>query len=227
VTRGWYEALGKRALDVAVASSTLLAFSPLAVAVAAAIRLETGSPVLYRQERVGRGGRSFRLWKFRSMVVGAERKGAGILVERGDARITRVGRVLRRLGLDELPQLVNVLKGDMSLVGPRPTLRYQVELYDERERRRLEVRPGITGWAQVHGRKGLDWGRRIELDLEYLDRVTLVNDLAILLRTPLVLLEGEGEPGNDYWVERARRRERAAQGGSHPSLSGGDLAPRW
>jgi lipopolysaccharide/colanic/teichoic acid biosynthesis glycosyltransferase len=208
VPANWYEAFGKRALDLAVATSALVALSPLVAASAAAILLESGRPVLYRQERIGRGGRPFRLWKLRSMVVGAERAGAGILIERRDPRITRVGRVLRRLGLDEIPQLLNVLAGDMSLVGPRPTLRYQVELYDARERRRLEVRPGVTGLAQVHGRKGIDWGRRIELDLEYVDGVALRRDLAILIRTPAVLLEGEGEPASDYWLERARARQR-------------------
>jgi lipopolysaccharide/colanic/teichoic acid biosynthesis glycosyltransferase len=209
VTRRWYLAFGKRALDVAIAFSALGALAPLAAVVAAAVRLESGAPIFYRQERVGLGGRPFLLWKFRSMVVDAERKGSGILVRKGDARITRVGKVIRRLGLDEIPQLLNVLAGDMSLVGPRPTLRYQVELYDERQRRRLLVRPGVTGWAQVHGRKGLDWQRRIELDLDYVERMSLWRDLVILLRTPAVLLEGEGEPANDYWLEKARQRGRA------------------
>jgi lipopolysaccharide/colanic/teichoic acid biosynthesis glycosyltransferase len=202
-----YARYGKRALDVAAASGGLAVLLPVAALVAAAVRLDTKGPVFFRQERIGRDGRAFRLWKFRSMVPGAQAQGAGVLLERNDPRVTRVGRVIRRLGLDEIPQLLNVLSGDMSMIGPRPTLRYQVELYDERQRGRLAVRPGITGWAQVHGRKGLDWARRIELDLEYVERISFARDLAILLRTiPAVLLEGEGAPAGDYWKEKARER---------------------
>ena len=204
---GAYERYGKRPLDLVVASAALGVLAPVAGLVAAAIRLESGGPILFAQERVGRGGRPFRLWKFRSMVVGAERKGSGILIEKDDPRVTRVGRVIRRLGLDEIPQLWNVLTGDMSLVGPRPTLRYQVEQYDERQRGRLSARPGVTGWAQVHGRKGVDWGRRIEYDLEYVERISLWRDLLVLLRTPAVLLESEGTP-TDYWKDRQRAAAR-------------------
>jgi lipopolysaccharide/colanic/teichoic acid biosynthesis glycosyltransferase len=186
-----------RALDVAVAGAGLALSSPLLALAAAAVKLEDGGPVLYRQTRVGKDGVDFELLKLRTMVVGAERIGAGYAVNRGDARITRVGRVLRRLSLDELPQLWNVVRGDMSMIGPRPTLRYQVEQYDERQRRRLEVKPGITGWAQIHGRASLPWAERIELDVWYVQHRDWKTDLLILLRTPLALVGGtyKGETG--------------------------------
>jgi lipopolysaccharide/colanic/teichoic acid biosynthesis glycosyltransferase len=155
--------------------------------------------VLYRQARVGKDGRDFDLLKLRTMVVGAERMGPGHAVDRGDARITRVGRVLRRTSIDELPQLWNVIRGDMSVVGPRPTLRYQVEQYDERQRRRLEVRPGLTGWAQVHGRAALPWAERIELDLWYVDNRSPKVDLLILVKTPLALFRGTYRGATGGW----------------------------
>jgi len=186
-----------RLADVALAGLGLVVTSPLVVLAALAIKLEDGGPVLYRQRRVGLGGREFELLKLRTMVVGAERTGAGLAVNRGDARITRVGRVLRRLSLDELPQLANVVRGEMSLIGPRPTLRYQVERYTERQRRRLDVKPGITGWAQIHGRAALPWDERIELDVWYVENRSPLVDLRILLRTPLALFSGtyKGETG--------------------------------
>jgi lipopolysaccharide/colanic/teichoic acid biosynthesis glycosyltransferase len=186
-----------RALDVALAGTGLLAASPLLALAALAVKLEDGGPVLYRQTRVGKDGGDFELLKLRTMVVGAEKVGAGLAVNRGDPRITRAGRLLRWLSLDELPQLWNVVRGDMSMIGPRPTLRYQVEQYDERQRRRLEVKPGITGWAQIHGRASLPWAERIELDLWYVDHRSPKTDLLILLRTPLALLGGhyKGETG--------------------------------
>jgi lipopolysaccharide/colanic/teichoic acid biosynthesis glycosyltransferase len=166
-------------------------------AAALAVKLEDGGPVLYRQSRVGLDGRPFELLKLRTMVVGAEHRGAGAAVNRGDPRITRVGRILRRLSVDELPQLWNVLRGDMSLIGPRPTLAYQVERYTARQRRRLEVRPGLTGWAQIHGRATLPWDERIELDVWYVDHRSPGLDVKILLRTPLALFGGtyKGETG--------------------------------
>jgi lipopolysaccharide/colanic/teichoic acid biosynthesis glycosyltransferase len=171
--------------------------SPVLAAAALAVKLGDGGPVLYRQTRVGKDGRDFELLKLRTMVVGAEKLGAGYAVDQGDPRITRVGRFLRRTSIDELPQLWNVVRGDMSLIGPRPTLRYQVERYDERQRRRLEVLPGITGWAQIHGRAALSWEERIELDVWYVDHRSPRTDLLILLRTPLALLGGtyKGETG--------------------------------
>jgi lipopolysaccharide/colanic/teichoic acid biosynthesis glycosyltransferase len=186
-----------RAADVVGAGVGLALASPLLAAAAVAIKLEDGGPVLYRQRRVGLGGRDFDLLKLRTMVVGAEHQGAGLAVNRGDARITRVGRVLRRLSLDELPQLWNVVRGEMSVIGPRPTLRYQVEKYSDRQRRRLDVKPGITGWAQVNGRASLPWEDRIELDVWYVENRSPWLDLRILARTPLALLGGtyKGQTG--------------------------------
>ncbi len=165
------------------------------------MKLEDGGPVLYRQTRVGKDGVDFELLKLRTMVVGAERLGAGFAVDRGDPRITRVGRLLRRTSVDELPQLWNVLRGDMSVIGPRPTLRYQVERYTARQRRRLSVKPGLTGWAQVHGRATLSWEERIELDLWYVEHRSPRIDLEILLRTPLALFAGTYRGATGGWRE--------------------------
>ena len=186
-----------RALDVAVAGLGLAVSSPALGVAAAAIKVEDGGPVFYRQRRVGLHGNEFELLKLRTMEVGAEHKGAGPAVNQGDPRITRVGRMLRRLSLDELPQLWNVVRGDMSLVGPRPTLAYQVDRYTPRQRRRLDVKPGITGWAQIHGRARLPWDERIELDVWYVEHRSPWLDLRILARTPLALFAGtyKGETG--------------------------------
>jgi lipopolysaccharide/colanic/teichoic acid biosynthesis glycosyltransferase len=186
-----------RAADVAIAGTALVITSPLLGLAALAIKLDGGGPVLFRQTRVGRDGVDFELLKLRTMVVGAERLGAGYAVNEGDARITRTGRILRKLSLDELPQLWNVVRGEMSVIGPRPTLRYQVEKYTPRQLRRLEVRPGITGWAQIHGRATLPWDERIELDVWYVDHRSPRVDLKILARTPLALFGGtyKGESG--------------------------------
>jgi lipopolysaccharide/colanic/teichoic acid biosynthesis glycosyltransferase len=186
-----------RAMDVAAASVALALASPVLAGAAVAVKLEDRGPVFYRQRRVGRNGVEFDLLKLRTMEVGAEQRGAGYAVNEGDPRITRSGRVLRRLSLDELPQLWNVLRGDMSMIGPRPTLAYQVERYTPRQRRRLEVKPGITGWAQIHGRARLPWDERIELDVWYVEHRSPWLDLKILARTPLALFAGtyKGETG--------------------------------
>ncbi len=186
-----------RAFDIAAAAAGLALTSPLLALSALAIKLEDGGPVLYRQRRVGKDGVEFELLKLRTMVVGAERQGAGWAVNRGDPRITRAGRVLRRLSLDELPQLWNVLRGDMAIIGPRPTLAYQVAQYSPQQRRRLEVKPGLTGWAQVNGRTRLPWDQRIELDVWYIDHRSLWLDAKILARTPFALMTGtyKGETG--------------------------------
>jgi lipopolysaccharide/colanic/teichoic acid biosynthesis glycosyltransferase len=182
---------------VAIAGVGLALASPVLAAAALAVKLEDGGPVFYRQTRVGRDGEDFELLKLRTMVVGAESMGAGYAVNRGDTRITRSGRLLRRLSIDELPQLWNVIRGDMSVIGPRPTLRYQVERYDARQLHRLDVKPGITGWAQIHGRAALPWADRIELDVWYVEHRSPAVDLKILLRTPLALFGGtyKGETG--------------------------------
>jgi lipopolysaccharide/colanic/teichoic acid biosynthesis glycosyltransferase len=186
-----------RAVDAAAASLGLAAASPLLLIAAVVIRLEDGGPVFYRQRRVGFHASEFDLLKLRTMVVGAETIGAGHAVNEGDPRITRAGRVLRKLSIDELPQLWNVLRGDMSLIGPRPTLAYQVERYTPRQRKRLDVKPGITGWAQIHGRARLPWDERIELDVWYVEHRSTWLDLKILARTPLALFAGtyKGETG--------------------------------
>jgi lipopolysaccharide/colanic/teichoic acid biosynthesis glycosyltransferase len=188
-----------RALDVAGAAIGLTLASPFLGAAALAIKLDDGGPVLYRQRRVGKDGGEFELLKLRTMVVGAERQGAGWAVNRGDPRITRVGRMLRRVSLDELPQLWNVVRGEMSLIGPRPTLAYQVEQYTPRQRRRLDVRPGITGWAQVQGRASLPWAERIELDVWYVEHRSPWLDAKILARTPLALFGGTYKGKTGGW----------------------------
>ena len=193
-----------RALDAVIAGAGLVLTSPILVVAALAIKLDDGGPVLYRQARVGKGGVDFDLLKLRTMVVGAERLGAGYAVDRGDTRITRTGRFLRRTSIDELPQLWNVLRGDMSVIGPRPTLRYQVEQYDPRQRRRLEVKPGLTGWAQVNGRAALPWPERIELDVWYVEHRSPRVDLQIMLRTPLALFHGTYKGATGGWKERPK-----------------------
>jgi lipopolysaccharide/colanic/teichoic acid biosynthesis glycosyltransferase len=190
-----------RAADVAIAGGALVCASPLLGLAALAVKLGDGGPILFRQTRVGKGGVDFELLKLRTMVVGAEMKGAGYAVDQGDSRITRAGRVLRKLSLDELPQLWNVLRGEMSIIGPRPTLRYQVERYTDRQRLRLEVRPGITGWAQVHGRATLPWADRIELDVWYVEHRSPMLDLKILAKTPLALFGGTYKGKTGGWRE--------------------------
>jgi len=212
-----------RALDVTIAGVGLVIASPLLAAAALAIKLEDRGPVLYRQVRVGKDGVDFELLKLRTMVVGAEHLGAGHAVDRGDSRITRVGRVLRRTSIDELPQLVNVVRGEMSIIGPRPTLRYQVERYDQRQRRRLDVLPGLTGWAQIHGRAELSWAERIELDVDYVARRSPRLDLAILLRTPLALFRGTYKGPTGGWRE-AQSDAPDPETGSAPGTPAGDGA---
>jgi len=182
----------RRAADVVVAAALLVASAPILLAATIAIRLESAGPALYRQCRVGRDGAPFDLLKLRTMVAGAESIGSGMAVDKGDPRITRVGAFLRRYSLDELPNLLNVLRGEMAIVGPRPTIPVQVEQYSEHQRRRLEVKPGITGWAQVHGRASLPWHDRIELDVWYVDNRSLALDLRIFARTVGLLASGQG-----------------------------------
>ena len=181
-----------RALDIVLAAVALIVLSPLLAVAAVAIRLESRGTVIYRHRRIGRHGEPFELLKLRTMVQGAENMGAGLYIEDRDSRITRTGRLLRRFSLDELPNLVNVLLGDLALVGPRPTVSEQVEAYTERQRRRLEVRPGITGWAQVNGRASLPWPERIELDIWYVEHRSLALDLRIIARTIKLLVTGRG-----------------------------------
>ena len=189
----------RRAVDVAVAGAGLVAVSPVLALAALAVKLDDRGPILFRQVRVGKDGADFELLKLRTMIVGAESQGAGYAVDRGDSRITRIGRFLRRTSVDELPQLWNVVRGEMSLIGPRPTLRYQVDRYDEHQRHRLDIRPGITGWAQVNGRAALPWAERIELDVWYVEHRSLALDLKILLRTPRALFGGIYKGATGGW----------------------------
>jgi lipopolysaccharide/colanic/teichoic acid biosynthesis glycosyltransferase len=182
----------KRALDVVGAVAGLLLAAPLLAVAAIAIRLEGDGHFIFRQRRVGRYGEPFELYKLRTMVTGAESMGSGLAVDAGDDRITRVGALLRRTSLDELPNLINVLRGEMSLVGPRPTVQVQVDRYTDRQRRRLDTRPGITGWAQINGRASLPWHERIELDLTYLENASLRHDLRILALSVRMVVTGHG-----------------------------------
>jgi lipopolysaccharide/colanic/teichoic acid biosynthesis glycosyltransferase len=193
----------RRAFDVLVAGTVLLLTSPVIALAVIAIRLESKGHPIYRQRRIGQDGRAFDVLKLRTMVSGAERMGAGLAVDDGDSRITRVGALLRRTSIDELPNLVNVLKGEMAIIGPRPTVPVQVAQYTERQRGRLALKPGITGWAQVNGRASLPWPERIELDLWYVEHATLALDLKILWLTARMLVTGhglyKGETGG--WVD--------------------------
>ena len=181
-----------RLLDVVIGGVGSVLTAPVVAALAVAIRLESPGHPLYTQTRVGKDGELFSIYKLRTMVRAAEFTGAGLAIQEGDDRITRLGAWLRRYSLDELPNLWNVLRGEMSIVGPRPTLAVQVERYTERQRGRLAVKPGITGWAQVNGRASLPWAERIELDLWYVDHRSLALDLRILMRTARMVAGGEG-----------------------------------
>jgi lipopolysaccharide/colanic/teichoic acid biosynthesis glycosyltransferase len=182
----------KRALDVALSGAALVVAAPVIALAAIATRLESPGHPIYRQHRVGKDGHGFEVIKLRTMVSGAEHMGAGMAVDEGDTRITRVGALLRRTSIDELPNLLNVLRGEMSLVGPRPTLQVQVDQYTDRQRRRLSVRPGLSGWAQVNGRASLPWPERIELDLWYLEHASLRLDLRILALSARMAITGHG-----------------------------------
>ena len=182
----------KRALDLLLGGIGCLLSAPLIALAALAIRLESPGHPLYRQTRVGKDGRVFQIFKLRTMVRGAEFTGAGLAIQDGDDRITRVGAFLRRTSLDELPNLWNVVRGEMSIVGPRPTIQVQVDQYTDHQRGRLKVKPGITGWAQVNGRASLPWSERIELDLWYVEHCSLALDLKILAQTVRMVVRGEG-----------------------------------
>jgi len=186
------DALVRRALDLVIAGAVSAVTAPVVALLALVVRLESSGHPIYTQTRVGKDGTLFEIYKLRTMVSGAEFTGAGLAIAEGDDRITRLGRFLRRYSLDELPNLWNVLRGEMSIIGPRPTLQVQVDQYTERERGRLAVKPGITGWAQVNGRASLPWSERIELDLWYVEHRTLALDLEILVRTVRMVVTGQG-----------------------------------
>lgn len=181
-----------RVVDVLIAATVLILLSPVLLVAAVLIRLESRGPVIFKQIRVGRYERPFHLYKLRTMKEGSDPVGVGTVVEREDPRVTRVGRWLRRFSIDEVPNLLNVLRGEMRIVGPRPTIPSQVALFSQRQRRRHDVRPGMTGWAQINGRVGLEWGERIELDIYYVEHRSLALDLKILLRTTWLVVSGKG-----------------------------------
>jgi len=199
----------KRLLDLVVAVPLAAVSAPFLALLALAVRLESPGHPIYSQTRVGQDGELFSIYKLRTMVAGAEFTGAGLAIQEGDERITRIGAFLRRTSLDELPNLWNVLRGEMSIVGPRPTLAVQVEQYTERQRGRLAVKPGITGWAQINGRASLPWPERIELDLWYVEHRSLRLDLEILARTTRMVLAGEGIYKGEHggWVPPSESRE--------------------
>jgi lipopolysaccharide/colanic/teichoic acid biosynthesis glycosyltransferase len=182
----------RRAIDVVVCAAALVATAPIVLVAMLVIRLESPGHPIYRQRRVGKDGVEFDMLKLRTMVSGAETMGAGMAVNEGDTRITRTGRFLRRWSIDELPNLVNVLRGDMSIIGPRPTIQVQVAQYSDRQRGRLAIKPGLTGWAQIHGRTSLPWSERIELDLWYVEHRKLKTDLVIVWQTVRMLVNGDG-----------------------------------
>lgn len=212
--RGFYRAV-KRFLDVTASFLGLVLLSPLLLAVSILIKIDSRGPVIFRQKRIGRNGKVFEIYKFRSMCVGAEKTGSGVYSGKGDARVTRIGKILRATSIDELPQLLNILKGEMSFVGPRPPLTYhpwKYEEYTDFQKRMFEVRPGITGWAQVNGRKNVEWHKRIELNVWYVDHMSLLLDIKIMFMTAFKVLtnadnENSGatvnkstEPSNDAKV---------------------------
>ncbi len=212
--RGFYRAV-KRFLDVTASFLGLVLLSPLMLAVSILIKIDSRGPVIFRQKRIGRNGKVFEIYKFRSMCVGAEKTGSGVYSGKGDARVTRIGKILRATSIDELPQLLNILKGEMSFVGPRSPLTYhpwKYEEYTDFQKRMFEVRPGITGWAQVNGRKDVEWHKRIELNVWYVDHMSLLLDIKIMFMTAFKVLtnadnENSGatvnkstEPSNDAKV---------------------------
>lgn len=212
--RGFYRAV-KRFLDVTASFLGLVLLSPLLLTVSILIKIDSRGPVIFRQKRIGRNGKVFEIYKFRSMCVGAEKTGSGVYSGKGDARVTRIGKILRATSIDELPQLLNILKGEMSFVGPRPPLTYhpwKYEEYTDFQKRMFEVRPGITGWAQVNGRKDVEWHKRIELNVWYVDHMSLLLDIKIMFKTAFKVLtnadnENSGatvnkstEPSNDAKV---------------------------
>jgi len=189
---GGWDPLMPRVFDILLAALALAILSPVLLIAAIAIKLSSRGPVVYRQRRVGRDGREFEMWKLRTMVQGSDPVGVGKVVYRDDPRVTAPGRLLRRTSLDEIPNFVNVLRGEMAIVGPRPTIKAQVDDYTPHQKRRHEVLPGITGWAQVQGRAGIPWEERIELDVWYVDHRSVALDARILAKTIWLVLTGQG-----------------------------------
>ena len=203
--RGFYRAV-KRFLDVTASFLGLVLLSPLMLAVSILIKIDSRGPVIFRQKRIGRNGKVFEIYKFRSMCVGAEKTGSGVYSGKGDARVTRIGKILRATSIDELPQLLNILKGEMSFVGPRPPLTYhpwKYEEYTDFQKRMFEVRPGITGWAQVNGRKDVEWHKRIELNVWYVDHMSLLLDIKIMFMTAFKVLTNADDENSGATVNKS------------------------
>ena len=203
--RGFYRAV-KRFLDVTASFLGLVLLSPLMLAVSILIKIDSRGPVIFRQKRIGRNGKVFEIYKFRSMCVGAEKTGSGVYSGKGDARVTRIGKILRATSIDELPQLLNILKGEMSFVGPRPPLTYhpwKYEEYTDLQKRMFEVRPGITGWAQVNGRKDVEWHKRIELNVWYVDHMSLLLDIKIMFMTAFKVLTNADNENSGATVNKS------------------------
>lgn len=203
--RGFYRAV-KRFLDVTASFLGLVLLSPLMLAVSILIKIDSRGPVIFRQKRIGRNGKVFEIYKFRSMCVGAEKTGSGVYSGKGDARVTRIGKILRATSIDELPQLLNILKGEMSFVGPRPPLTYhpwKYEEYTDSQKRMFEVRPGITGWAQVNGRKDVEWHKRIELNVWYVDHMSFLLDIKIMFMTAFKVLTNADNENSGATVNKS------------------------
>lgn len=200
-----YKRFFKRFADIFASLILLIVASPVLLLTAIAIKLDSKGPVIFKQERLGLGGKVFKIYKFRSMCVNAEHTGSGVYSEKGDARVTRVGRLLRATSIDELPQLINILKGEMSFIGPRPPLTYHpwpIEEYSDEQLRMFEVRPGITGWAQVNGRKNVEWNKRIKLNVWYVDNVSLLLDIKIAFMTVFKVLANADNVSEGVTVEK-------------------------
>ncbi|MGN1162001.1 MAG: sugar transferase [Candidatus Fimenecus sp.] len=204
----------KRILDFSLALIALIVLAiPMAI-VAVIIKLDSPGPVIFKQKRIGKGGKVFEIYKFRSMCVGAEGQGSGVYSGKGDARVTRIGRIIRATSIDELPQLVNILKGDMSFIGPRPPLTYHpwdYSEYTEEQLRMFEVRPGITGWAQVNGRKEVEWNHRIELNVWYVDNVSLFLDIKIFFLTIFKVFTNADNENTGATVQKVQAEEQETE----------------
>ena len=195
----------KRAMDFIIALCALIILSPVMLVVAIIIKATSPGPVIFKQKRIGKDGKVFEIYKFRSMCVGAEQQGSGVYSGKGDARVTPIGKIIRATSIDELPQFVNILKGEMSFVGPRPPLTYHpwdYSEYSDFQLRMFEVRPGITGWAQVNGRKGVEWNHRIELNVWYVDNMSLLLDIKILFMTVFKVLKNEDNENTEATVKK-------------------------
>ena len=200
----------KRFFDIILSLLGLIILSPILLITAIAIKVESKGPVIFKQERIGKGGKVFQIYKFRSMVVGAEKMGTGVYSKKGDSRVTKVGKFIRMTSIDELPQLVNIIKGEMSIIGPRPVLTYhpwKYEEYTEEQLKRFDVRPGITGWAQIHGRKQVEWEKRIKFDVEYVEKVNFIMDLKIFLITIYKVIFMKDNVNTSVTVKKERNED--------------------